>query len=304
VEFAVNISPAAVELLESGQIAVDRLKCPAWPDLIASASGTHPLYVHFPLSVGRGIGAVIDTEKEQAADLDAVERMLVQTGTPYVNAHLAPRASEHPKILLGSEDRAHQAHLASCMIADLRPLVERFGAERVVLENVHHAVGAYPRAAYLPGAITQVVEETGCGLLLDLSHARLAAYHLGLDSWDYLQALPLSHLRELHLTGIQRFDAAWQAQVRLAGVDPAVLGRYTGRLMDHLPLTEEDWAFTARALGHIHRGDWGRPRLVALECGGIGSFWQVVVDGSVLREQVPRLYNLVKEGELLSVVEP
>jgi hypothetical protein len=304
VEFAVNYSPAAVELLESGQIALDRLKCPAWPDVIASASGTHPLYIHFPLSVGRGIGAAIDTEKDLPADLDVVERMLVQTDTPYVNAHLAPRASEHPEIPIDSEDPAHQVQLASCMIEDLRPLVERFGPERVVLENVHHAVGSYPRAAYLPGAITRVVEETGCGLLLDLSHARLAAYHLGQDSWAYLQALPLSRLRELHITGIQRFDAAWEDKLSLAGVDPAVLGRYAGRQMDHMPLTEEDWVFTARALAYIHRGDWAHPRIVALECGGIGSFWQVIVDGSVLREQVPRLYGLVKEGEILSIAEP
>ena len=58
------------------------------------------------------------------------------------------------------------------------------------------------------------------------------------------------------------------------------------------------------AFERIRRGDWGRPRMVALECGGINSFWEVVVDKAVLREQVPRLYSLVKKGELLSIAEP
>jgi uncharacterized protein (UPF0276 family) len=59
------------------------------------------------------------------------------------------------------------------------------------------------RPAYVvdPAFITAVIEETGCGLLLDLAHARVAARYQGDPVRDYLARLPLERTVEIHVSG-------------------------------------------------------------------------------------------------------
>ncbi len=67
-KIAVHYSQASSVLFAGGHIVVDRFKCPAWPDLIATMQGQHVAYVHFPLKAGAGNGDAIDTETNQPAD--------------------------------------------------------------------------------------------------------------------------------------------------------------------------------------------------------------------------------------------
>jgi len=82
----------------------------------------------------------------------------------------------------------------------------------VLLENFNY----HPTLAYEyicePGLITDILEETGCGLLLDLAHARISAHNMHWPNLEtYLNALPLAKAREIHFTrpgwqGDQRVD--------------------------------------------------------------------------------------------------
>ena len=129
--------------------------------------------------------------------------------------------------------------------------------------------------------------------LFDLSHARLAAHRLGMDARDYIAALPVERTREIHLTGIQMFDETWVERCRQRNVPEATIARFVGRLMDHLPLVEEDWAFVTWAMGEIKRGAWGRPHAIALECGGVGPLWEATTDTATLAGPGPRLARLI-----------
>lgn len=291
---AVNYSRAAENLLDQGYITFDCFKCPAWPDLVETVRRIHPVYVHFPLVVGRGSGDAIDTETRRAAGWSAIETLLERTGTRFVNLHLAPTRHDHPDIPIESEATEHVELLTASLLRDVRAVVERFGAERVIVESIYDDGGTYPRPAYRPDVIRRVVAETGCGFLLDISHARLAASHLGMGAWAYIDALPVERIREIHLTGIQRFDERWVGRLRRANVDARMIGRLAGRRLDHLPLTAEDWTFAERALERVRSGAWGEPLIVALEYGGVGAPWEVLTDPEVLREQVPRLYDLLR----------
>ena len=51
--FAINYSPQAGELLKQGKIEINLFKCPDWPELIQEASALAPVYVHFPLIAGQ-----------------------------------------------------------------------------------------------------------------------------------------------------------------------------------------------------------------------------------------------------------
>jgi uncharacterized protein len=117
------------------------------------------------------------------------------------------------------------------------------------------------------------VDESGCGLLLDLSHARIAALQLGVDERDYINSLPVDRLRELHITGLRFTDED---------------GWY-----DHSPMRAEDWVATQWAIEQIQAGHWAHPWAVALEYGGIGAFFKERSRNDVLAVDIPRLYELI-----------
>jgi uncharacterized protein (UPF0276 family) len=292
--FAVNYSRAAADLLRKGKIQIDYFKCPAWPDLVTMVQENHPTFVHFPLKVGSDIGDAVDTETGQPADWGQVEALLSGTDTLLVNLHLAPNSQDYPGIPVDTVDPDHMEMLTERLIRDVRAVVERFGSERVVVENDHHSRGRNLRPAFLPEVIGRVIAETGCGLLLDVSHARLAARHLGMGACQYLSALPTERTREIHVTGIQPFEGQWVEAAHRAGIDPDVIRRFTGHLVDHLPMTEEDWKFFAWAMAQVRSGAWGRPWVVTFEYGGVSWIYEAVTDAAVLREQVPRLHALVR----------
>ncbi len=294
-KFAVNYSREAEALCHAGHIHVDRFKCPAWPDLLTDVQTRHPLYVHFPLRVGMGIGDAMDMETEAPADWARVEALLARTHTPWVNVHVGPSPYEYPHIPVESTAPDHVEPLTEAIIRDVSALVARFGGDHVVAENVYDYDGnEHLHASFLPSVLQHVVEETGCGFLLDLSHAYLAAYYLGRDPYAYTQALPTAHIREIHVSGNQRITETWLTRMHEAGVQEETIQKFKGHLLDHLPMTAADWQFVDWAMAQVHDGAWRTPEIVAFEYGGIGPMFQAVTSAEVLAEQIPRLYALVK----------
>jgi uncharacterized protein (UPF0276 family) len=51
--------------------------------------------------------------------------------------------------------------------------------------------------------VARFLEESGCGLLLDVSHAWLSAHYAGRAARDLVAALPLHRVVELHVAGIE-----------------------------------------------------------------------------------------------------
>ena len=156
-------------------------------------------------------------------------------------------------------------------------LTRRFGPERVMLENVPYTHYETERQILLsgvdPSVIRDVILGVGCGLLLDVSHAKLTCENTDQDYETYLATLPTHLLRELHITGI--------------GIHPERQVRE-----DHMTLQDEDWTRVEQVLGRIESGEWARPLTVALEYGGTGPMFEWRSDIDVIAAQVPRLYAM------------
>jgi len=295
-KFGLNYSTQAIALYDAGVIAPDVFKCPAWPDLIAQAKDHYPVYIHFPLSVGVGIGDAIDSETKQPADWRKHEKLLHDTNTPFLNVHLQA-ANE---ILKNAETTYDVEQTLENLIKDVESVVRRFGKETVIAENTFD-IGPSPlHPAHLAETITQVIETTGCGFLFDLSHARLAAMRLDEDYHDYIARLPMQHTKEVHITGIQKINDYWIQRALDSGLSQAVLDEYMGPngiflpngMTDHLPLSNEDWPVMAWAAAEIKAGKWGTPWVTSLECGGIGPFWEATFTKEEIKEQVPPLQTI------------
>lgn len=266
-KLAINYSPQTAELLANGRVAFDLYKTTEWPEMISAAETQRPAYVHFPLLAGRHNLDSVGTAR--------ITALLETTATAYVNTHLAPYAPDFG-ITFTETDTRYLEPLVDAMMQDIAGMVAAFGRDKIILENANYDPNyQVPTLLIQPEVIKRVVQDSGCGLLLDLAHARMAAAYFGVDVFAYIRQFPLEALRELHVAGTRYID------------DQA-------RLVDHYPMTDADWQLTEWALAEIHRGAWPEPAIVALEYGGTGGFFSANSDRDVLARDVPRLWNLVQ----------
>ncbi len=275
-KLAINYSPQARRLADQQRIELDLFKCPPASDpvvkayapaLLQDALASRPIYVHFPLHAGDGSIA--------ATNWDEIEEALDQTETPYVNVHLQAQAQDFPGMTADTHAPRDVARLTDSFLKDITVLTEQFGPDRVIVENVVYR-GAEGKVLYPcvdPAVISQVVTETNCGLLLDTAHARLTCLALSIDSKDYIQKLPVSRLKELHVTGAQ----------------------YAGdRVRDSMPMGHEDWEVVEWVLQQVRERHFAKPWLLAFEYGGVGPAFEWRSDADVIAEQLPRLRKLTE----------
>ena len=258
-KLAVNYSNPLVQLIKSGSIETDLIKCPDWEGMLEEAAPYGPVTIHFSLDAGLG-----ETLK---LDFGRIDRFLELTHTPHVNTHLVTPRSCTP------DDPTELTRVNDLWRKEIHGMINHFGEERVVLEHFPYSP-ASPNIAPAadPVIFSNVVKDTGCQLLLDLAHARISADTMGIDVKDYIRALPVDRLSEMHVTGIQLFS---------------------GVLTDHFKMNEEDWELLDWALNEIRSGAWREPEIVAFEYGGVGDVFVWRTEKEILKEQVPRLYEKV-----------
>jgi uncharacterized protein (UPF0276 family) len=128
----------------------------------------------------------------------------------------------------------------------------------VLLENVEPLPFQGYEFEAQPPQIADVLQEAGCGFVLDISHARVAANVLSLDVQDYLQSLPLERVQQVHVSG------------------PRL---HNGRLVDvHESLQQVDYALLDFVLART------QPQVVTLE---------YIRERQPLREQLVRLRGML-----------
>lgn len=268
--YGLNYSPQAAQLLRSGAIALDRFKCPDWDDLIAEARALAPVYVHFPILIGGG--------RVQTLDLARIDHLLRTTETPYVNTHLYPQIIDFPDLGLTDVDDLTPAQVERVLTqihADLEFMVRQFGHERILVENVpYRAVGEKNlRLSVEPATFRQVLETFDVGLLFDLSHAQIAAEHLGVDARAYILQYPLERIRELHVTG---------------------LGVVDGVTVDHLHMQDADWEMLDWFLDQLADRQAPSPWIMTFEYGGITDKFSWRSDPERMRVDVPRMVERLR----------
>jgi uncharacterized protein (UPF0276 family) len=262
-KLAVNYSPQAADLLRSGQISFDLFKTPNWQSMVVDASAIKPVYVHFDLSVGNG--------RLETVDWEEIQSFLVSTNTAYVNLHVLTPPDLDPC-------NPQQVDTAlNTIIEEVKEVIRRFGQNKVITENIPLPENGkeYLRPVAIPAFFQRLSAETGCGMLLDLSHASITALSLKTNPYSFISEFPVRRLKEIHITG---------------------LGIHDGELNDHLEMTDRDWQLFEWALAKIHLGDWQTPEIVAFEYGGTGAPFVWRSESRVLLEQVPRFNHLIHNG--------
>jgi uncharacterized protein (UPF0276 family) len=153
----------------------------------------------------------------------------------------------------------------------------------LLLENIP----LFPNLAHMfvcePDFVAEVIEATGCDLLLDIAHARCSADVLGIEIHDYLSRLPLERTVEIHLSGPRlcreldrrRHDLVIDNATSVTHIVPFS----EDNLIDaHMPMQDVDYVLLEWALMRTE------PRAVSLE---------YFREPEPLREQLERLAKIL-----------
>jgi hypothetical protein len=259
----VNWSEELRQLLLDRRIEVNGIKIPDWPqclipalDVARTLSGPVEVQVHFAFATSEGLSS--------DHDLMRCRGFLDTTETKIVNTHF-----RIPRDLLTSGTLEEALPAA---FAHVEQLASRFGPEAVAVEHIpeSEALAAFRR---YPALISRLVRESGVGLLLDISHARLSARRYGCSTEEYLDLLPLDRLKLIHTTGIgQDTDGSW---------------------VDHLPMDDHDYAVLSSVLCGTQTGRYPLPDAVQHEFGGISGFLKRYTFADVLEREVNLLRKML-----------
>jgi uncharacterized protein (UPF0276 family) len=228
-------------LLASGEADVDRLKAGERMDetQLAALVAQRPALLHV------SDGVLWPRGRRWAVDQARLAR---RVDAPWISVHLDIGWTPLAYRWAGPNPiwRALGKRWAVRSVRRLQAACPGGAALFVLVENMPRWTRHRPAYVVDPAFVAGVVEEAGCGLLLDLAHARVAAHFQGEPVHDYLTRLPLDRLVEIHVSGPRPL--------------PDSKGAGGGWLFDaHEPMQEVDYGLLAWVLERT------RPRAVTLE---------------------------------------
>ena len=269
-KFAINYSPQAEKLWREGRIQVDLFKCPDWLDLVAQVGAIHDVYVHCALITWRG--------ELDDVDFDLLQRWLDTTETLVINTHFALAQSD-----FAPASRITPEAVVEKALRVLSPLCERFGAEKIVIENLPYPA---PSASWARKPAARDPSDPSCHL------RSRKPRRLWLSAGYRPRHSRLRRQRARRRQSLsQRAAGACLARACMSvGILPEPDDE--GIRHDHFAMTAADWAMTEWALQQIRAGAWREPETMAFEYGGVGERFAWRSDSAVIAEQAPRLYQL------------
>ena len=157
---------------------------------------------HYALSL-HGVGLSLGSaDPLSAAHLDALAALVRRFEPAFVSEHLCWSSVDgayYNDLLPLPYTRETLAHVA----ARIERVQDRLG-RRLAIENVSSYV-AFPGADFTEwDFIAELVERTGCALLLDVNNVFVSAVNHGFDPVRYVDALPADAIVEIHLAGFTR----------------------------------------------------------------------------------------------------
>jgi uncharacterized protein len=160
--------------------------------MLESLAARHPLSIH---GVGLSLAADEDPEPAALAQL----RKVIDRFRPFVvSEHLAWSSwngAHFPDLLPFPRNQESLRRLARNI-----DITQQALGHRILIENP---------SSYLPlehevsevEFLSELVQHTGCGLLVDVNNVYVSAHNLGGDAAAYLSALPAEAIGEIHLAG-------------------------------------------------------------------------------------------------------
>jgi len=200
IQLTTNLSDPLLELLRNDEAPIDGVEVGPWFGVgqiqeYQQALPGVPFFFHGAGLIGR-VGLV-------PGAVSRVGAYLAATASPWISMHITLWL---PGMVWLMERHGWRMPLPDAERATRRLIrqvkeLESSVQVPVILENMAPPpFDGYDFEAQAE-RITEVLEKTGCGLLLDTGHARVSAAVLGMDVREYMQGLPLARVVQVHISG-------------------------------------------------------------------------------------------------------
>lgn len=161
---------------------------------------------HYPLSL-HGVGLSLGSADGISAEHLQKLKSLVKTVDPlFVSEHVSWSGVDGkftPDLL-----PLPMTEEALAVICENIGIVQNELARKILVENPSTYL-ALDGDMSEPEFIKQIIQRTGCGLLLDVNNIYVSTHNLGTDPLAYLAALPSGIVGEIHLAGYQDNDGVY-----------------------------------------------------------------------------------------------
>jgi uncharacterized protein (UPF0276 family) len=196
--------------------------------LLETIRGHYPLSLH---GVSLSLGSTVDIDRHH---LEQISNMTRRLEPILVSEHLSwsRAANAHFNDLLPLP-YTEEAHVTMTHHIDQ---VQSFLGRRILIENpssyVRYRHSTMEEAEFL----AELVQRTGCGVLLDVNNLHVSAHNVGLDIASFFSLLPTNAVEEIHVAG----HATNRVEAEVILID------------DHGSRVSEDvWSLCAMALDHF-----------------------------------------------------
>jgi uncharacterized protein (UPF0276 family) len=258
IQLTTNLSDPLLELLRNGPVPLDGVEVGPWfsvrqiQDYRRALPGV-PFYFHGGDLIER-VGLIPGSVSKIAAYRDS-------TASPWVSMHITMWWPGMVWLMLRHGWRMPLPDPEAATRRFVRQVQRLARAMRVpvILENTEPLPFDGYDFEVRTERISEVLEKAGCGFVLDTAHARVSAAVLGLDVREYVCALPLDRVVQVHVSGPRMRE---------------------GRLVDvHEPLQAIDYELLDFVLART------RPSVVTLE---------YIRERGALREQLCELGTILE----------
>lgn len=210
-KLSANLSQALIELIQNDLVALDAVEVGPWYSIkqIQQFQARLPewaFYFH-PGNVIMQASLIPGTTQQ-------LKRYLQYTQSPWASCHISLLMPGYIRLALQfgwylpspNITKASQRFIRQ--VAKLKSKID----VPIILENMPSPPDKNKRYAFNsePALINDIIEQTDCAMLLDIAHARIAAAMRGIDVYDYLTALPLHRVIQIHISGSRKIDGYLQ----------------------------------------------------------------------------------------------
>lgn len=194
-KFGCNYSRELISILEEDSSFCDYIKMGAFGKgmpLLEEVFRYKPLLLHgFGWHERGGMSSV------DVMDFELMNRLLIRYRTPFLGMHALSFDEDVQRI-------EREKDLADHMAGIFKEVKERLSIP-LLIENLDfspfYEYATTVKESVLPDFLTKVIHSSECGLLFDLSHARVSAFQLNMDIKEYIEGLPLEKMKEIHFSG-------------------------------------------------------------------------------------------------------
>lgn len=258
-----NYSKELAQLMDNGIVNVDYIKIGLYDmfkEGLEISKSLRPVLLH---GVGQEIFEHAGMKSLDGLDWNKINRAIKEYKSPFIGYHLAAVKEDF-------EEDADEEAVIERIVTNTKMWSSKIDVPFLIENTPYYPDKGTLRCTTNPDVINEVCERTDVDLILDLAHAKVAAWHRRENIHSYILKLPLDRVKEIHVVG-------------------TMMDHGYGLRDKHHEMQEEDYELLKWILKIT------KPRIITLEYGGPGKHYEGRSDINALERQLLKLKEICEK---------